>query len=350
MLTRVPQPWTNVYGLARTLVALGTAGTLAFSATSTLFRPVAMLGDYPLCEGLSRAGVFCVVPGGQLTLARWLCVAALLVVASGWRPRWTAPAHAWIGFSVFSGIAISDGGDQIAMILALLLAVPALGDPRRWHWQRLPDGVEDRRRSWALAGSGALVLLRVQMCFLYFQACVAKLPHSEWADGTALWYWGTSDTFGPPGPLRPLVEPMLALPVGVAVLTWLPLFVEIALAACLLVRQRLRYWLLAAGVGFHLSIAVMMGLWSFAFAMWGGLVLLCLPLGAHLSPRRRAGADARAEDGTEGDAGDGTEGDAGAERGDGPADSSEDGAAAGRAPVVPVPVASPGDAGRVVRI
>ncbi|MFD6532732.1 sporulation-delaying protein SdpB family protein [Streptomyces sp. NPDC060184] len=282
MLTRVPVPWTNVYGLARTLLALGTLGTLAFSSTSTLFRPVATQGYYPICKATMRAGVFCLAPGNGLTAARWLCVAVLLVVASGWRPRWTALPHAWVSFSVFTEIAIPDGGDQITAVLSALLALTALGDPRRWHWQRLPEGAAAPRRRAVLLGATGLVLARVQMSFLYFQSCVAKLPHAEWADGTAMWYWGHSLMFGAPGPLRPLVDPVLASTAGVALLTWIPLAIEISLAASLLLAQRWRWRVFAAGVLFHLSIAVMMGLWSFALAMIGGLVILCFPLGSHL--------------------------------------------------------------------
>ncbi|MFG2924604.1 sporulation-delaying protein SdpB family protein [Streptomyces sp. NPDC048305] len=282
MLRPIPVPWTNVYGLARTLLALGTLGTMAFSGTGTLFRPVATQGQYPICEGVMRAGVFCVAPGNHLTATRWLCVLVLLVVASGWRPRWTALPHAWLSFSFFSGIAIADGGDQITAALSSLLALVALGDPRRWHWQRLRQGAASRRRAAALVGATGLVLARVQMSFLYFQSCVAKLPHAEWADGTAMWYWGHSIAFGAPGPLQPLVDPVFASPWGVALLTWTPLAIEIGLAACLLLAQRWRWRLLGAGVVFHLSIAAMMGLWSFALAMIGGLVVLCFPLGSHL--------------------------------------------------------------------
>ncbi|WP_331254334.1 sporulation-delaying protein SdpB family protein [Streptomyces halstedii] len=278
----MPVPWTNVYGLARTLLALGTLGTLAFSSTGTLFRPVATQGDYPICTGPMRAGVFCLAPENGLTATRWLCVLVLLVVASGWRPRWTALPHAWVSFSVFSGIAIADGGDQITVVLSSLLALTALGDPRRWHWQTLPEEAARSRRRAVLLGTTGLVLVRVQMSFLYFQSCVAKLPHAEWADGTAMWYWGHSLAFGAPGPLQPLVNPVLASPLGVALLTWVPLVIEIGLAASLLLAQRWRWRLFAAGVLFHLSIAVMMGLWSFALAMIGGLVVLCLPLGSHL--------------------------------------------------------------------
>ncbi|NJP53970.1 HTTM domain-containing protein [Streptomyces sp. SBST2-5] len=291
---RLPSPWTNVYGLARTLLALGTLLTLSFSNSATLFRPVAFQGDHPTCRGVEAGGAFCVVPDDGLDGMRWACVAVLLVVASGWRPRLTALPHAYISFSVFTGIAIGDGGDQITAVLTLLLTLPALGDRRRWHWSAADSAAHS---SWPLlAGASALVVVRLQMSFVYFQACVSKLPHAEWADGTGMWYWGNSLAFGASGWLRPMVGPVLSNPIGVAALTWIPLFIEISLAAALLVPQRVRYVLLAAGAGFHLCIAVMMGLWSFALAMWAGLLLLCLPLGGGLRLREpHAGHDSSAQ-------------------------------------------------------
>jgi antimicrobial peptide system SdpB family protein len=131
-------------------------------------------------------------------------------------------------------------------------------------------------------------MVRLQMSFLYFQAAVAKLPHAEWADGSAMYYWGHSLNFGAPGWLQPLVHPLVSSPLGTALLTWVPLAIEITLAVALLLPQRVRWGLLAAGLGFHASIAVLMGLWSFALAMWGGVLLLCAPLGARLY-RRQAG-------------------------------------------------------------
>lgn len=284
----VPLPWGNAYGLARTLLALGTAGTLAFSSTATLFRPVVTIGTYPLCHGMASSGAFCLVPRGQFDLVRWLCVAVLLVVASGWRPRLTALPHAYISFSVFSGIAIGDGGDQITWILSLLLALVALGDGRRWHWQghwQAPEGHTAEKpttratRGWALLGTSAWTVARLQMAFLYFQASVAKLPHAEWADGSAMYYWANNSSFGFPEWLRPLTDPVVYSPVGVAALTWLPVALELALAAALLMPQRRRWVLLPLGIAFHLGIAVLMGLWSFAFAMWAGLFLLLTPIG-----------------------------------------------------------------------
>lgn len=281
----IPLPWGNAYGLARTLLALGTAGTLAFSSSATLFRPVVTLGEYPLCQGMTAGGAFCLLPRGQFDLLRWTCVAVLLVVASGWRPRITALPHAYISFSVFSGIAIGDGGDQITWILSLLLALVALGDGRRWHWQtprgRAADDepVSRATRGWALLGTSAWFVARLQMALLYFQASVAKLPHTEWADGSAMYYWANNSSFGFPEWIRPLTDFAVYSPVGIAALTWLPVALELALAASPVMSQRARWVLLPLGIAFHLGIAVLMGLWSFALAMWAGLFLLLSPIG-----------------------------------------------------------------------
>lgn len=278
----IPVPWAAGYGLARTLLALGTLGTLVFSDASTLFREVATVGQYPLCRGVTAAGAFCLVSPDQYDTMRWLCCVVLLIAASGWRPRFTAVPHAYVAFSVFTGIAIPDGGDQITWVLTMLIAVVAIGDARRWHWQpsRPMEQPADRRRGFlALVGVSALVLARIQMAVVYFQSCVAKLPHAEWADGSALYYWINNYAFGAPDWLRPAVNAIVHHPAGVAAMTWGPLVLEIALAAALLMPQKARWMLLPAGVLFHLSIAVVMGLWSFAFAMWAGLLLLLAPLG-----------------------------------------------------------------------
>ncbi|MEU5430457.1 sporulation-delaying protein SdpB family protein [Streptomyces olivoreticuli] len=286
----IPIPWANVYGLARTLLALGTAGTLAFSSSATLFRPVVSVGQYPLCHGVTTGGAFCLVPREEFDLARWACVAVLLLVASGWRPRLTAIPHAYISFSVFSGIAIGDGGDQITWILSLLLALVGLGDPRHWHWQSPAQALRGTaERRWALLGTSALVVARLQMTIVYFQASVAKLPHAEWADGSAMFYWANSPTFGAPDWLRGPVSAIVSTPAGVAVTTWAPVALELALAAALLMPQRFRWRLLPLGLLFHLSIALMMGLWSFALAMWAGLLLLLTPIGHSLPLSRRSG-------------------------------------------------------------
>ncbi|WP_147255644.1 sporulation-delaying protein SdpB family protein [Streptomyces sp. PT12] len=286
---RAALPWGTVYGLARTLIALGTAGTLAFSGTGTLFSHVVGRDPAPYCDGIQRAGAFCLAPDGQLGLARWLCVAVLLLVASGWRPRWTGVAHWYVAFSVHNGISIPDGGDQVAVVLTLLLIPVTLADPRRSHWQRIQEGAVARHRNargaraWAVTAAVAFTLAaQLQVAGIYFQSSIAKLSHQEWADGTALYYWGNDVAFGAADWLAPLLGPLVEWSPTVALLTWSPLVIEFALAICLLMPPRVRRHLLVGGFALHLGIGLVMGLWSFVLVMWGALLLLCLPIGAQL--------------------------------------------------------------------
>ncbi|MEJ1202477.1 MULTISPECIES: hypothetical protein [unclassified Streptomyces] len=40
------------------------------------------------------------------------------------------------------------------------------------------------------------------------------------------------------------------------------------------VHEPVQWWAMGAGIAFHLAIALTMGLWSFALAMSGGIVVL----------------------------------------------------------------------------
>lgn len=274
----VPLVNTPVVGVARTLLALSLAGTLAFSSTDTLFRPVNGIGAFPLCQEVQRAGAFC-LGQGNLTLTRWLCVAVLLVVASGWRPRFTGLPLAFIAFSVTSGISIVDGGDQVATNLSLLLAITSLADRRRWHWQAATASSTHMNT----VAYAVMCLAKVQVVVIYLQSSIAKMPHAEWADGTAVYYWANHSVFGAPSWLAPLVAAAFTVPITAAVLTWGPIALELLLAAGLLFRARGRLILLAVGFTFHAGIGLVIGLPSFAMSMWAALLVLLVPLGAVIS-------------------------------------------------------------------
>lgn len=285
-------PWTAVYGVARTLLALGTLGTLTFTSTTSLFTPAQGLPAAPYCTGVVRAAVYCLVPGDELEIGRWVSVAILLVVISGWRPRWTAIPHWWVCFSLATAATIPDGGDQITTNLAMLIIPIALTDPRRWHWQAPAAARPGATWSPLVAWSSGFVI-RLQVAGLYFQACVAKLSHDEWANGTALYYWMTDPLFGLPGWAEGFMRPVLLSPYGVQALTWGPLMVEFAMFCGLFASRGVRPWLLITGVMFHLGIGTFMGLWSFALAMIGALVLYLRPLDdPFVWPKRLATWDA----------------------------------------------------------
>jgi antimicrobial peptide system SdpB family protein len=279
------RPHTNVYGLARTLLAAGTLGTLLFTDTFDVFRPAVGIPIYPNCFGVVRAGLFCLAGQEHLRVAHWIAVAALLVVASGWRPRLTGLVHWYVAWSLFTSGLLVDGGDQITAVLALLLIPVTLTDTRRWHWKAPYNSclnevglLSTERAAAQLIALSSLAVIRVQTAGVYFQAAVSKMRVPEWRDGTAVYYWFTDPWFGFSEPLRSWAVSLLANGLVVAAATWGAMMLEIFLFAGIIAEHRYRKALLHMGIVFHGVIALIHGLPSFAFGMWAALVLYLHPV------------------------------------------------------------------------
>lgn len=282
--TRIANPpWGSGLGLARTVLALGTLGTLLATPPQALLAPMAGGLVPPFCAGVARASAWCLLPA-DWQFARWLSVGILLVVASGWRPRLTAIPHWWVAWSLVTSVSMRDGGDTITADLTLLLIPVLLGDSRAWHWQR-PDPAKGGPLPRIVAVT-ALTLAQVQVAILYLVAGISKLGVPEWLDGTAMFYIFRNVTFGVPTWLSPAASAVTNSPVGVAALTWGALALEIALGMALLLPKQVRPYLLASGLLFHDIIAVSMGLVSFDCAMAGALLIYLLPFGCQVAPPR----------------------------------------------------------------
>ena len=272
-------PWTNVYGVARSLIALASALTLAFTPTSALFFPILGIERATRCEGLGKVTAFCLDPQPSHEIVRALMVLGLLVVASGWRPRWTAPLHAFIAFSLVNNLSIIDGGDQVALDLSLLLLPIALTDRRRWHWdaptRETASFTNDARR---LVARFAWTLVRVQVAAIYFHAAMSKFGVEDWVDGTAVYYFSTHPMYGASSTVISIIRPIVESAVGVTALTWGTLMLEYLLSAALFMPKK--YWqpLLVLGLGLHAGIIVLHGLLSFAIVMFAALVLYLRPM------------------------------------------------------------------------
>ena len=282
-------PWTNVYGLARTILATATASTLLATHESVLFHPVAgPAGDPPFCVQYPlRAGLFCLAPSDHLGFARYIGAALLLVVASGWRPRITGLLHWWVSASLQVNAVCVDGGDQATAVLTLLLLPLTLTDSRTWHWQSC--GAEPvtemllRRRLIALGGH---MLIRLQVAGIYFHAAIAKFSVPEWADGTALYYFFRHPTFGASSWLAPALTLLLGSGVGLSLVTWSVLVFEYFMSTGLVMPPRGRRLLLGLGILFHSGIILIHGLVTFSVAMMAALVLYLRPLEAEFSLSR----------------------------------------------------------------
>jgi sporulation delaying protein B len=264
--------WTNVYGVARTVLAIGTAATLAFNPSSTLFvwRGAVAATN---CSGLTAFGPFCLAPTDWLDVARWLAVGALFLVASGWHPRWTGLIHWWVSWGFYwSAQGISDAGDKITAIIALFLIPITLTDPRRWHWQNLRRNSDSREYS-RLVFLASLLLIRVQVAVVYLEAVLGKMGVPVWRNGTALYYILQDPTFGAPRWLMPIVKVLLMSPFSVSLFTWGTLVVESFLFFGFLLPSRYRSFLLVVGIVLHLTMGLVMGVLSFGVAMAGALIL-----------------------------------------------------------------------------
>jgi antimicrobial peptide system SdpB family protein len=289
-------PWSNVYGVARSLIALGTLITLLLHDGVTLFRPLGVsIASQASDDFLVRWSIFSLLGDARVELARWICIVVLLLVVAGWRPRWTALPHWWIAWSFAGSSLVVNGGEQVATVLTFLLLPVALTDPRRWHWSPWVPPAHGLTAQWHMqhvtAGTGAL-LIRIQVALIYFEAAVTKLSVEEWKNGTAVYYWFTNPGFGMPDWLAPVVMPVLTHEIGVTLATWGAVAIEVTLFLALTMSQPWRRVLLPIGVLFHLSIAVVHGLGIFFLSMAGALVLYLWPLESPFSWRKlRSSAD-----------------------------------------------------------
>jgi antimicrobial peptide system SdpB family protein len=271
-----------VYGLARSILAISTTLTLALNPVDVLFQSAGGLMPPPLCGGVRDAGLFCAGPdpAGTLELRRWIAVGALLVAASGWRPRITGVIHWWVTFSYQASAILIEGGDQIAAVLTLLLLPVTVTDSRRWHWQSLTQtpAISGWNAAARLSAWSSFLAIRLQVAGIYLHAAVAKTAVTEWADGTAVYYWFTDPSFGAPSWLQPALTPLLANGMVVALFTWGAVAIEFFLFSALVMphaRWRVPF---AVGLAFHAAIALVHGLVTFGLTMVAALVLYLRPV------------------------------------------------------------------------
>lgn len=270
-------PWTNVYGVVRSLLACGTLLTLLCNDTGTLFRPIAGMTECPSCIGMAQYSLFCLL--GNLELARWVSIGLLTLVAIGIYPRFTALLHVYVAFSLMSTVILVDGGDQVTLVLSCLLLPLALTDPRKWHWSEAPRtekpsyGFQVRK----MIALTSYSLLRLQVALIYFEACVGKFKVAEWADGTAIYYWFSNPVFGLSPEMHGLLLPILANRWCILLLTWSVLVFEGSLFLGLTLEPKYRRYLLWMGIGFHFMIILVHGLPSFFMAMTSALLIYLRP-------------------------------------------------------------------------
>ncbi|MGW6646006.1 HTTM domain-containing protein [Streptomyces iakyrus] len=215
-----------------------------------------------------------------------LCYVLALVTSAlfmlGWRTRLVSVLFAAVVTSFHArAIFMTDGGDNLVLLMALYLVLTASG--RRWSL----DARRNRRKP-APAGSApqppgnplarqlrdsrtilvtalhncGMFLIAAQVCLLYGSAGLYKVQGSTWGSGTALHYALNLELFRPWPVLSHFVDEHTLL---IAAAGYLTVLLQVAFPFVLF--GRLKYPVLTMLLGMHIGIAVLMGLPLFSGAM-----------------------------------------------------------------------------------
>lgn len=238
-------------------------------------------------ELTAQTGWFTFLPLSDRPVYFETCYGLALVTCAlfmlGWRTRVLSVLFAVVVTS-FHGrnIFITDGGDNLIVLMALYLMFTACGrrwslDARRKRLRARADGRGHQRSSWlparqqvvlvrgqlsVLLHNCGMFVIAAQVCILYGCAGLYKVQGGTWRDGTALHYVLNLDLFRPWPGLSHLADSHQLL---MAVVGYLTVLVQVACPFALF--SRAKYVVLVLLIGMHVAIAVMLGLPVFSGAM-----------------------------------------------------------------------------------
>ncbi len=271
-------PHTNVVGLGRSLLALGSLLTLAInpahyffnkSIEGVYFNPLLDLETYPF----NNFNFFLLFGVENAWIMKWLAVIILIVVISGYFIKISSILHWWIAISFMLSSSLLDGGDQIASILSFLLIPICLTDSRKNHWQKIKNNNSPKN----LIAILFVWIIRIQVAVIYFHASTGKFNTIEWENGTALYYWLNHSVFGITDFYRPLLDPMLSNTFLQPLLTYGVIILEICLFLALTASVKYRKRILPLAIFFHFFIILFHGIFSFFFSIVAGAILYLYP-------------------------------------------------------------------------
>ncbi|MGW1591012.1 HTTM domain-containing protein [Streptomyces sp. NPDC002386] len=217
------------------------------------------------------------------------CYATALVISAlfmlGWRTRAVSVLFAVVVASFHArAIYMTDGGDNLILLMALYLVFTACG--RRWSLDarrsrlrasapqaarlapdRAPGGFRRHARDARLTVVAVLhncgmLVIAAQVCFLYGAAGLYKVQGASWGNGTALHYVLNLELFRP-WPALSLMADKHDLLLTLA--GYLTVLLQVGFPFVLF--GRLKYPVLTMLLGMHLGIALLLGLPLFSGAM-----------------------------------------------------------------------------------
>lgn len=266
--------FTNTYGLARTIIALGNLATLAFTDFNLYFNNE----SFKIKPSSIIPNFFYIFGQDALIYSQIISVIILLWVISGYLPQITGLLHAWLVYSFSTFSIFIEGGDQISQIILILLIPVTLLEKRINHWFDKDYFNYNRPKFFNEFSYSCLFMIKVQISVLYFFSFVEKFKVPEWKDGSAFYYWYNNHPFGANDILHSILNPIINHKISYIFITWSVLLLEVLLFVAIFASQKYKKTLFYFGLTFHFAIWLVHGLGSFFLAMVGGLIIYLLPL------------------------------------------------------------------------
>ena len=281
--TVLEDPRTILFGLGRSVLAATQLGVLLSNGGSALFgSPV---GPRAGCDGVGIGSLWCVGGGAERPagIATLIACGVLLVVAAGYRPRWSCVPHWYVSVSMNLDLTPANGGEAIAQSITMIAMFVCLADSRRWHWSRPSDPLPPRSRGQAAA---ALLVMRCQLAIVYLEAACAKLAFPSWRHGSALQAVFRDPIYGLPRGMLGVMSPLIDSASMMHFAGYAVIGTELLISCCMIGPARFRRIGLALVCILHVGIIVSMGLFSFGVIMCAASAMAVggTRSSAHLTP------------------------------------------------------------------
>lgn len=261
----------RLFMVGRTLIAVAQLTIYLFTPLAFLTPQVGGVTREQHCAGpLQSWNLICI--GLPPDLIRALCVTALLLVISGFVPRWTGLLHLYIALSTATGLTLVDGGESAAVVALWWIAVICLFDHRWNGWNASSPTHFAARASrpwWVGIPHAAAIALKIQCSIIYLHSATAKFGTDAWVDGSAIYYVTRMEMFGVSGQLGSLALAITASPLGSFVITFGTIAIEIAIAVLIWNRGKALILAVALSSALHLAIIALIGIGSFGLIMIG---------------------------------------------------------------------------------
>ncbi|MCD9617430.1 HTTM domain-containing protein [Chryseobacterium gleum] len=167
---------------------------------------------------------------------------------------------------------IIEGGDQISLVLSVLLIPLCLVDKRKNGW--INNRVVYNNNSLLYINSKwALLFIQIQVAILYFNAGTAKMYAPEWTNGTAVYYWFNDNVFGAVPIIKHVFGFLFKNEMTVSFINWGSIILEIFIFSAIFLKQEIKYLIFVPAILFHLTIIIIHGLPTFFIAMSATLIL-----------------------------------------------------------------------------